>query len=289
MLTRAQIDEYNEVGAIVLPGVLTQQEVARLRAVTDSFVARARGMTGHDDVLDLDETHTPDAPRVRRIKRPHLRHPEYAAYWRHPGIIAALTDLWGPNIRSDTSKLNMKLAGHGAAVEWHQDWVFYPHTNDDLAEVGIMIDAATTGNGPMLVVPGSHKGPLFSHHVNGRFCGAMDPHEPGAHYERAVPLTGPAGSITIHHARVIHGSGPNRSDTDRRFMLLQFRAADAWPLAWAQPDGAADIEAFNAMIVAGEPVMTPRIEKVPLYIPWPRAERQGSIYENQKAMAARYF
>ena len=155
MLTRAQIDEYNEVGAIVLPGVLTQQEVARLRAVTDSFVAQARGMTGHDDVLDLDETHTPDAPRVRRIKRPHLRHPEYAAYWRHPGIIAALTDLWGPNIRSDTSKLNMKLAGHGAAVEWHQDWVFYPHTNDDLAEVGIMIDAATTGNGPMLVVPGT--------------------------------------------------------------------------------------------------------------------------------------
>jgi hypothetical protein len=27
----------------------------------------------------------------------------------------------------------MKSAGFGAAVEWHQDWAFYPHTNDDLA------------------------------------------------------------------------------------------------------------------------------------------------------------
>jgi hypothetical protein len=23
-------------------------------------------------------------------------------------------------------------AGGGAAVAWHQDWAFYPHTNDDL-------------------------------------------------------------------------------------------------------------------------------------------------------------
>ena len=48
-------------------------------------------------------------------------------------------ELWG-SVRFDTGKLNMKSAGYGAPVEWHQDWAFYPHTNDDLAAVGIMID-----------------------------------------------------------------------------------------------------------------------------------------------------
>ena len=36
-------------------------------------------------------------------------------------------------------------AGFGAAVEWHQDWAFYPHTNDDLAAVGVMMDDLWAG------------------------------------------------------------------------------------------------------------------------------------------------
>jgi phytanoyl-CoA hydroxylase len=58
---------------------------------------------------------------------------------RNPKIVELLTDLWG-SLRFDTGKLNMKSAGYGAPIEWHQDWAFYPHTNEDLAAVGIMID-----------------------------------------------------------------------------------------------------------------------------------------------------
>ena len=45
MLTQAQIDEYNDVGAIVVPDVLTPEEVRTLSDVTDGFVERARGLT----------------------------------------------------------------------------------------------------------------------------------------------------------------------------------------------------------------------------------------------------
>ncbi|MBV8615511.1 MAG: phytanoyl-CoA dioxygenase family protein, partial [Acetobacteraceae bacterium] len=124
MLTRSQIEAYNETGAIVVPDVLSGEEVARLRRVTDAFVERAREVSAHDDIYDLEDTHTPEAPRVRRIKAPHLHHAAFADLVRHPGIVAALRDLWGPDIRFDTAKLNMKSAGFGAAVEWHQDWAF---------------------------------------------------------------------------------------------------------------------------------------------------------------------
>ena len=75
MLTQAQKDEYENVGAIVVPDVLSPAVVAELRAVTDGFVERARAITAHDAVYDLEDSHTPAQPRVRRIKAPHLHHP----------------------------------------------------------------------------------------------------------------------------------------------------------------------------------------------------------------------
>jgi len=111
MLTKAQIDQYNEIGAIVVPDILSADEMLRLRRVTDEFVERARGVTAHNEIYDLEDSHTPDAPRVRRIKAAHLHHPEYARLVRHPRILAVLQDIWGPDIRFDTAKLNMKCAG----------------------------------------------------------------------------------------------------------------------------------------------------------------------------------
>jgi ectoine hydroxylase-related dioxygenase (phytanoyl-CoA dioxygenase family) len=286
VLTQAQIDEYNRVGAIVVPDILTHDEVARLRRVTDMFVERSRAVTTHTDVFDLEDTHTPAQPRVRRIKGPHLHDPAYGALVNHPRIVEVLCDLWGPNVRFDTAKLNLKSAGFGAAVEWHQDWAFYPHTNDDLAAVGVMMDDMELANGPLMIVPGSHKGPVvFDHHAGGKFCGAMDPGKRDVDYSTAIPLTGRAGSITIHHVRAVHGSAANTSNKDRRLLLFQFRAADAWPLVNVPKD----IAEYDKLIVAGKSTLEPRMTSVPVRLPLPPADNQGSIYENQKGMASRYF
>lgn len=285
MLTDAQKREYEEIGAIVVPNVLSPEEVAALRRVTDGFVERARAVTTHDAIYDLEDTHSPQMPRVRRIKAPHLHDPVYAGLVRHPGILAVLQELWGPDIRFDTAKLNMKSAGFGAAVEWHQDWAFYPHTNDDLAAVGVMMDDMALENGPLLIIPGSHKGPVFDHHAEGKFCGAMDPAKREVDYAKAIPLTGRAGSITVHHVRAVHGSAPNLSNRDRRLLLFQFRAADAWPLL-GFPDG---LEAYDALMVSGAPGIEPRLAAVPVRLPLPPADLQGSIYENQKGLKNRFF
>jgi phytanoyl-CoA hydroxylase len=284
MLSQSQIDEYQRTGAIVVPNILSQDEVQRLRAVTDDFVQKARLVTGHDDIYDLEDSHSAAEPRVRRIKTPHLHHPEYGSLVRHPKIVAVLRALWGDNIRFDTAKLNLKSAGFGAAVEWHQDWAFYPHTNDDLAAVGIMMDDMASENGPLMIIPGTHKGPIYDHHANGRFCGAMDPAASGVDFSKAVPLIGEAGSITVHHVRAVHGSAPNTSERDRRLLLFQFRAADAWPLL-----GFPDIEKFDELMVSGASTIEPRLTQVPVRLPLPPADRGGSIYENQKGLTNRYF
>ena len=285
MITRQQVEFYQENGFVVVEGVLAPDEVSELRRVTDEMVEGARGLTTHSEVYDLEDTHRPDDPRVRRIKFPDRHHPTYAGLVRHPNVVKVLQALIGRDIRFDVSKLNLKAAGYGAAVEWHQDWAFYPHTNDDLCAVGIMMDDCEMVNGPLMGIPGSHKGPVLDHHYDGAFCGAINPDTSEIDFGAAVPMTGPAGSITIHHARTIHGSAPNRSDKPRRLLLHQYRAADAWPLLGFKGTW----DEWNALLVTGEPSCEPRLADVPVRLPLPPASSQGSIYENQKSLGRRFF
>jgi hypothetical protein len=100
-----------------------------------------------------------------------------------------------------------------------------------------------------------------------------------------MPCLGKAGSVTVHHVRAVHGSATNLSGRERRFLLFQYRAADAWPLLGFK-DG---IEKFDELLLAGKPTLEPRLMPVPVRLPLPPAVHQGSIYENQRASGRRYF
>jgi ectoine hydroxylase-related dioxygenase (phytanoyl-CoA dioxygenase family) len=197
--------------------------------------------------------------------------------------VSILQALLGPGVRLHGSKLNLKAPHYGSPVEWHQDWAFYPHTNDDVLAVGVMLNDATSDNGPLMVVPGSHRGPIFDHHVDGYFCGAVDPAAVEDEIAKAVPLTGRAGSMSFHHVRLLHGSAQNVSRLPRALLLYEYAATDAWPLM-----GVKDLAEFDARLVAGPPTLEPRVTPVPVRIPLPPARNQGSIYENQTA-ARRFF
>jgi ectoine hydroxylase-related dioxygenase (phytanoyl-CoA dioxygenase family) len=285
LLTDAQRTAYDRDGFIVVRDVFSPAEIAELRATTDDFVRASARAAANDEIYDLEDTHSAAGPRVRRIKAPHNHHDVYNRASRHPTVVKLLEELWG-SVRFDSGKLNMKSAGYGAPIEWHQDWAFYPHTNDDLAAVGIMLDDFTLENGPMMVIPGSHKGPIFDHHgTDGRFCGAMDPNDPDIDYAKALPCLGPAGSITIHHVRAVHGSATNFSGKERRFLLYQYRAADAWPLLGLKEG----IGKFHDQLLVGENSLAPRLADLPVRMPLPPAEYQGSIYENQRTTGRRFF
>ncbi len=285
MISAQDIQRYHRDGFIVVENVFPESTINDLRSEVDRFVEEARGVSAHTELYDLEDGHSADEPRVRRLKDPDRHSDVFANMVAHPTVIEILDQLWdGHGVRFDQSKLNLKAAGFGSPVEWHQDWAFYPHTNDDLAAVGFMIDDVTLNNGPMMVVPGSHKGPVFDHHANGYFCGGIDVAREKPDLSNAVPLTGKAGSITIHHVRAVHGSEPNRSGDPRRFLLHQYCAVDAWPLA--KPTS---FEELSAGVLTDGDVLKPRLTDVPVRMPFPQALNQGSIYENQRELGTTYF
>ncbi|MFI5355884.1 MAG: phytanoyl-CoA dioxygenase family protein [Opitutales bacterium] len=278
MLTPDQIQFYREAGYLGVEAVFSTAEVAELRRVTDEFVEKSRAVTANDAVFDLEPSHTPQTPRLRRLKDPIRQHEVYRRAIRHPAVLQIVSQLIGPGIASNGNKLNLKLADVGSPVEWHQDWAFYPHTNDDLLAVGVAMDDSTLENGCLLVIPGTHRGPLLDHHQDGVFIGAIT--DPAFRPDGAVPITLKAGGISIHHTRLLHGSAPNRSAHARRLLLFQYCAADAWPLL----PGDQPWESYAASILQGAPVSQPRLAPVPVRLPLPPARFGGSIYENQRGL-----
>ena len=288
MLSERDVASYRDNGYLVVRDVLNAAQLKTLREAVAGMLAGASGLRESNDVYDLEDSHTPAAPRVRRLKLPHRNHPAFGALIRSATLIDLMKPLLGDNIRLQTSKLNLKSAGYGAPVEWHQDWAYYPYTNQDVLALGVMLDDFTEDNGAMMVVPGSHTGPVHDHHSGGRFCGAMDPTATGFDFGKAVRILAPAGSITLHHGRTVHGSAPNLSGASRNFLLYEAMAADAWPLAGTFAPFT-DLDEFNSRMLCGEPTLQPRLEAVPVRIPLPKPLDPSSLYQTQKGLGNRYF
>ncbi len=288
ILSDDQIASYRRDGCLVLENRVPPDIIAAIRAEIARFEDEARGLTASNDRLDLEDSHTPEAPRLRRIKLPHSISEVVDGLMRSDHILAPVRDLIGPDLRLHTTKLNMKSAGYGAAIEWHQDFAFYPHTNDDVLAVGVMIDDMGMENGPLMVFPGTHRGPIFDHHQDGVFVGAMHPEAAGLRAEDAVALTGPAGSISIHHGRIVHGSALNTSDRDRRILFYEMMAADAFPIMGSMTKFP-DIADYDSRMLCGQATITPRLADIPVRIPEPQPSRAGSIYEVQSGLRSRAF
>ncbi len=295
MLKQSDIAFYNENGYLLVEDAVTPEQLDRMREITYDLIEKSRAITQSNDVYDLDDGHSAAQPKLTRIKLPHKQDPYFWEVLKNSRMTEVLTSLLGPNTAIQTSKLNTKAPGGGAAVEWHQDWAFYPHTNDDMLAFGLMLEDVDIANGPLQVIPGSHKGPVLSHHnPDGVFCGAVDPDDPDFQHAKAVTLTGKAGAMTVHHARTLHGSAPNMSDRNRLILFYECRAADAWPLlgsgSYMKLSSAGQTALWDhvqASVITGELTPMPRCENVPVRLPLPPAPDAGSIFKTQKTGGAK--
>ena len=73
MLTKRDIDFYNENGFITVDKVILDNEIFDLKKITDEFVEISRYINTSDDIFDLEPGHTNKNPKLRRIKEPIVK------------------------------------------------------------------------------------------------------------------------------------------------------------------------------------------------------------------------
>ncbi|WP_217369532.1 phytanoyl-CoA dioxygenase family protein [Nonomuraea antri] len=216
-LSAEQRARFDEDGFVVVPGVLSRDEVNTLREVAESPAVRK---SRHDQGGTERTVHDYDIA---------CSEPVLWDFATHPGVLDAVESIIGEHIQLHHSKLaaTPSEAGKGG-VRWHQDLAFLPHSNTALVAAFLYLDDTTVDNGCMRIVRGSHKAGLLDHTDGaGTFLASCQTPEMWADESRVVPVEVPAGGISIHHCLALHSSAPNPSGRPRRGLIFQYRAADA--------------------------------------------------------------
>ena len=279
ILTKQQREFYFENGYLLLEGLISQEWIDRLREATDRMTERSRSVTTSGAVFDLEPGHSANVPRLRRVSSPVDHDPTYWEYASQSVIADVAADLVGPDVKYHHSKLNFKWARGGEEVKWHQDISFWPHTNYSPLTIGTYLLNVTENQGPMGILPRSHKGPLFDqYNSDGEWVGSLrDEAVAQLDLDRVTYLTGPAGSMTVHNCRAIHGSKLNQAAQGRPLLLNTYSSADAYTYTYNPIQSP-----HSGEIVRGKPARWAHHDDRPCQIPPDWSGGYTSIYAVQQ-------
>ena len=270
MLTQTQIDQFWSDGVLAVPNAVTPAQLDALNTEITGWVEESRahsepfGPPTLDDRprFDMGIEHTADKPALRRGNNPSDISDTYMDVMRNASMTDMVNQLIGPNLKFHHCKINLKLPGSDTTVHYHQDFLFTPHTNDNVVTALLMLDDVTEENGCLRVVPGSHRGPMLSLYQDGNFVGAVSGEEEERLLNESIPVTGKAGSVCLMHTRLAHGSAPNCSDRSRNLYICVYSAADAFPLARNPMENPNE-----GMILRGEATRTARLSEAMIELP----------------------
>ena len=260
--------------------MVSQQWLDNLNAVTNEFVEISRNLQGKDRRFDLEPDHSFTMPRIRRLNSPVDHHETFWEFASQGPFVDVAEDLLGPDVKFHHSKLNFKWGSGGEEVKWHQDIQFWPHTNYQVLTIGVYLDDVTDDMAPMGVIPGSHDGPLYDLYDESiQWTGNIaDKDIPQLDAGSVEYLGGPAGSITVHNCRSVHGSPPNLSPTPRPLFLCAYSAAHAIPITNLTAGAK-----YSEVIVRGVPARWAKFDPRPALLPpdWSKVGHK-SIFEHQQ-------
>ena len=283
ILDQRDRQRYFESGYLGIPGLVDAGWLERLNRVTDEFVELSRSITAPDPRFDLEPDHTADAPRIRRLNAPVEHHEAWWEFASEGPFADVAEDLLGPDFKFHHSKLNFKWGRGGEAVKWHQDIQFWPHTNYDVLTLGVYLDDVDDTLAPMGVIPGSHEGDLFNlYDADDVWTGSISDEDVVRliDVDSAAYITGPAGTVTVHNCRSIHGSQPNHGDRPRPLLLCAYSPADALPLT-GLTNGASKSE----VMIRGRVARWARFDPRPCLMPPDWSKVRGgykSIFQHQQ-------
>jgi ectoine hydroxylase len=235
VLDQSQREFYYEQGYLVLPELMIHLEIEPLRQALNRVVGLSREITSSNQQYDLEQGHSSETPRLRRVAYVDDLDDELWSLCADSVITDIAVDILGPDIRFRDLFINFKWAGGGAGVKWHQDIAFYPHTNVGICQFLLALEDVGSAQGPLQVIPASHKGPIYEHYDDkDEWAGAIsDTDLTAAGIDNAIELTGQAGTLSVHHSCTIHGSAQNMSPLGRPMLVITYSAADAIPYTTA--------------------------------------------------------
>jgi ectoine hydroxylase-related dioxygenase (phytanoyl-CoA dioxygenase family) len=191
-------------GYLVLPGILTAEQVAAMNAVLDRLAVEEGDRAG---------TEVHQEPGTVRLSNLVNKWDGFDICFSHPRVLSGIAQVLGGDLK--LSSLNFRSALPGSGLQGlHCDWSGpVPAGDYHVCNSIWLLDDFSPENGATRVVPGSHQ---WEKTPQQTMEDASAPHPD------EVVLTAPAGTVVIFNSHTWHGGTLNRSSLPRRGMHSYF-------------------------------------------------------------------
>lgn len=222
-LSDDQIDFFHENGYVSGVRILSDPQIEQLRnELSTLFDAQHEGRELWHE-YHSNESADPSRVLFHALGAWRVSPGFHDLLWHRAFGVPASQLLDGP-VRFWHDQLFCKPAEHGGVVAWHQDYSYWTRTKP-MAHLTcwIGLDDATTSNGCLQYIPGSHKWDLLP--ITG-LAGDMDAiqdvlsPEQWEQFQKPVAIELKAGEASFHHPLMVHGSYENSTASPRRASVI---------------------------------------------------------------------
>ena len=257
-ITEEHADFYAENGYLIVENALSPAEVEELRAETTAICRGERSTNIHN--YEPPPPNATEEEVLRDYLCVHFPHKFSTIMEKHLAqriMVDVLTKVIGPNVKCMQSMLFIKAAGKPGQA-WHQDEWAIPTRDRSLTGGWIALDDATTENGCLWVIPGSHRPGIiypFGEQNDPRFDCGTESYDFPYEDEDAIPVEVKAGAIVFFNGYLLHRSLPNYAKSGYRRVLVNHYMSAQSLLPWRAPkegQGMATTDYRDVVMVAGK-------------------------------------
>lgn len=225
-LDQDQLEQFDTEGWVFLPDVFSQAEMDVLSGELPGIFA-----------MDRDEVwREANGEAVRTAFAAHYYNEAFRRLGRHPRLIDPVRQLLDGDVYMHQYKINGKAAFDGDVWQWHQDYGTWAR-DDKMPEaramnIALFIDEVTEFNGPLYLIPRSHKGGVIEagHDLatTSYPLWTLDKETVAQLAEDGgmIAPKGKPGSVLLFHSNLVHASAPNISPWGRVIVYLSLCHVD---------------------------------------------------------------
>jgi ectoine hydroxylase len=252
-----QQKRFQEEGFLLLPEYFSPVEVRLMKG-------ELAALLNEDSPRRVVEK---EGSMVRSVYGSHAHNEVFNRLSKHPRLVKPAAQLLGSDVYVYQFKINAKARFGGDRWDWHYDYVFWQKEDGlpspRVTNVAVFLDDVTEFNGPMFLIPGSHKaqlagqesreaveevfkyapyqkGPMWIADLTADLKYSLDNQtvEDLVLKYGIVAPKGPAGSALFFDSTLVHASPNNISPFNRVTVVISYSSVNNVPTGGdnARPD-----------------------------------------------------
>lgn len=234
---KEQVETLRERGFVVVPGLVSLERCAELKAVALQQLREAVPPLEFEADLRYpgapESKHAPGGHTVRRLLDAYARHALMREWATAPEIKGWMELYFGEEPRLSRAHHNCVMTKHpayGSLTGWHRDARYWSFERDDLVSTWLALGPEVVDNGALWFVPASHNLMFTSERFDGAKFFRADLPENRALIRTAASPELQTGDVVFFHCNTLHSAGQNLSDDVKFSLVFTYHGASNVPL-----------------------------------------------------------